>query len=747
MTRSILRFRWLAAALLLAVFGIAASPSAWADPPSRVVRLAYTNGAVSFSPAGEDEWVRAAVNRPLITGDRLWADVGSRAELRLGGSALRMGENTSVTLLNVDDRTTQLQLTQGILNLRVRRLDRDHVLEIDTPNLAYSVLRPGVYRIEVDPQGGWTQITLRSGEGEVFGQGSAFVVTQGQAYRFYGNNLRDYETYALAQPDEFDRWSSLRDRRSESSASARYVSQDVIGYEDLDEYGHWRTVAEYGPVWVPDRVPAGWAPYRDGHWAWVEPWGWTWVDDAPWGFAPSHYGRWTRVDQSWAWVPGPMTSRPVYAPAVVQFVGGGSRDSRAALTVAGIAAVAWFALAPHEVYRPSYQVSREYLTAVNTSNTTNINETHITNVINNTNVTNVVYVNQQVSGAVVAVPTASFAQSKPVANAALQVSNEAVMRAPVAAVAPVAPVKTSVTGAAPSASTKPPAEVAGRTVVAKTAPPPAPAPFAAKQTLLAAQAGKPLDAEAVAKLKPAAPPATAPVVKVVTAAASAAPLPPKPASASAAATAARSPQAPASINLPAEPTAAFRAASATAVPRPPEPTTRPGATAAAPQIAPQATPPNATKPPVEAARAPTPVPVPPSAPRSEQALRAAQPDRAASAREVPRPPSRAAEPAPSPRAEAVPPPRAPEAAPRSPVADERSARTATPVPRPPETARPAASAAVPPAPPRSVNAAPAASAGAAVPPRPEAPRASEARRAASEAHGAENRREPGEEKR
>ena len=228
------------------------------------------------------------MDRPLISGDRLWADVGLRAELRLGGSALRMGENTSVTLLNVDDRTTQLQVTQGILNLRVRRLDSDHVVEIDTPNLAYSVLRPGLYRIEVDPQGGWTQITLRSGEGQVFGQGSAFVVTQGRAYRFYGNDLRDYETYALAQPDEFYRWANLCDRRSENSASARYVSQDVIGYEDLDEYGRWHTVAEYGPVWVPDRVPSGWAPYRDGHWAWVEPWGWTWVDDAPWGFAPSH---------------------------------------------------------------------------------------------------------------------------------------------------------------------------------------------------------------------------------------------------------------------------------------------------------------------------------------------------------------------------------------------------------------------------------------------------------------------------
>ncbi len=69
-------------------------------------------------------------------------------------------------------------------------------------------------------------------------------------------------------------------------------------------------------------VPAGWAPYRNGHWAWIDPWGWTWVDDAPWGFAPFHYGRWTVVDDRWGWVPGPVRQRAVYAPALVAFIGG-----------------------------------------------------------------------------------------------------------------------------------------------------------------------------------------------------------------------------------------------------------------------------------------------------------------------------------------------------------------------------------------------------------------------------------------
>mgnify|MGYP006969297544 CR=1 FL=1 len=65
-----------------------------------------------------------------------------------------------------------------------------------------------------------------------------------------------------------------------------------------------------------------WAPYTTGRWAWVAPWGWTWVDVAPWGFAPFHYGRWVPRGPYWAWSPGRYVARPVYAPALVGWVGG-----------------------------------------------------------------------------------------------------------------------------------------------------------------------------------------------------------------------------------------------------------------------------------------------------------------------------------------------------------------------------------------------------------------------------------------
>jgi len=487
--------------------------SGWAsaDPPSRVARLGYTAGAVSFSPSGENDWVRATINRPLTSGDRLWVDAGARAEIQVGGAMVRMSDGTGVSVLNLDDRIAQLQLTQGTLNVRVRRFEPNQVFEVDTPNLAFTLQQPGEYRIAVDPDGNATTIVVRQGRGEVYGEGAAYVVDSRQAYRFMGTGLREYQQVDTPHLDDFDRWASDRDRSYDNSSSARYVSQDVVGYQDLDANGVWRSDASYGNVWVPNRVAAGWAPYRDGHWAWVDPWGWTWVDDAPWGFAVSHYGRWANLRGTWVWVPGPVRTRAYYAPALVAFVGG----ANFVLTISSgnVGGVAWFPLGPREVYRPAYPTSRSYFENVNRSNTV-INTTVINNTYNNTNVTNVVYVNRHVPGAVIAVPKTVFVQAQPVSRAAVRVSREMVASAPVAAIAPVAPTDRSLRGAAGPGDKQPPARVFERPVIARTAPPAAHAGFAAQQRQLAVTPGKPLDDAARRELKPAAA-APAPIVKVV----------------------------------------------------------------------------------------------------------------------------------------------------------------------------------------------------------------------------------------
>jgi len=483
------------------------------DPPSRVARLGYMEGSISLQPAGESEWVQAVANRPMTTGDKLWADKGSRAELQLGSAVIRLDANTGFSFLNLDDRTAQIQLTSGSLNISVRQLDRDNVFEVDTPNQAFSIYQPGSYRIEASEDGNYTVISVRAGEGESTGNGQNFTLHAGQKGTFTGTDSLTADVVQIGGPDQFDNWAYSREHRLDDSRSAQYVSHDVVGYDDLDDNGDWRDDPNYGHVWYPNRVSAGWAPYHEGHWDWIAPWGYTWVDDASWGYAPFHYGRWVTVGGRWGWVAGPVAVRAVYAPALVVFIGGGGGGFGGN--------VGWFPLGPREVYMPSYHVSREYVNRVNISNTT-VNNTTITNVYNTTiinkttNITNVTYVNRNVQGAVTAVPQRAFASAQPVGRVAVAVNAREIASAPMSSRVVVAPTRESVLGARAETANRvaaPPPAVANRQVIAKATPPPPPVPFVRQQQALAAHPGQPLARSEVQTLRPANVAATQPLVR------------------------------------------------------------------------------------------------------------------------------------------------------------------------------------------------------------------------------------------
>ena len=470
----------------------------WADdddPPARVARMNYSQGSVSFQPGGEGEWLEAVPNRPLTTNDNLWTDQNSRAELHIGSTAIRLGSETSLTFLELDDNTVQLRLAQGTALLRIRHLDDEDNVEIDTPNLAFRVQRNGEYRVDVHPDGRTTVIDVFQGRGEVIGAGNNYTVVAGQEASFAGDENLDYEIDPLPQPDSFDEWAFSRDRHEDDDRSSNYVSREMTGYEDLDDYGRWTYAGNYGPVWVPTAVPAGWAPYRFGHWVWIAPWGWTWVDDEPWGFAPFHYGRWCVVGRGWAWVPGPVAVRPVYAPALVAFVGGGGFNL--SISVGGGGGVAWFPLAPGDVYVPSYHVSRTYVNQVNVTNTV-VNVTKVTNVYNyyttnNTTVVNrVTYVNQTAPNAVTAVSRETFVNARPVRTNVVAVQAREIAQAPVRPAAPVEPVRTSVLGAGRPTSVAPPPTVARRQVVAERPPAQPSVPFNQRKDPLVARPVRPV---------------------------------------------------------------------------------------------------------------------------------------------------------------------------------------------------------------------------------------------------------------
>jgi hypothetical protein len=321
-----------------------------ADPPARIARVSYLTGSVSFRPAGLKQWVPASLSYPISTGAELWSDSNGRAEVHIGGSSAWLAPRTLVDLQDVADHATQLRVTRGELYMRVPRLARSDSYEIDTPDGAVSLLQDGAYRIDVSPDGRRSSITVRDGRAEVSAGDSTMELRSGQSLIITDRNAPLPGVTAALAVDDWERWADSRDLLDDQSLSLRYLSPDVVGFEALDNYGSWQIDADYGPVWVPE-VPAGWAPYRFGSWSWIDPWGWTWIDDAPWGFAPSHYGRWAFLQDEWAWVPGEIVDQPVYAPALVGFLGGSGFDLSLSLGDGG--AVAWFPLGAGRALYPA----------------------------------------------------------------------------------------------------------------------------------------------------------------------------------------------------------------------------------------------------------------------------------------------------------------------------------------------------------------------------------------------------------
>jgi len=476
----------------LAAAGIAAAQ----DPPSMAGRLSYVQGSVSFQPGGIDEWVPATVNRPLTTGDQIFSNEGSHAEIHIPGAVLRLGSRTAFQFLNLDDQNVQARLSEGPLIIRVSDLDTGN-LEIDTPNLAFTINAPGEYRIDTYPDTYQTYVTVRDGEGQVLGNGGSFTLHPREQAVVSGQDQdARYQIYEAPGLDAFDQWSMDRDRQYSRATYARYVSPYVVGAEDLDDNGDWRAYPEYGNVWIPRAVPAGWAPYQFGHWAWIDPWGWTWVDDAPWGFAPFHYGRWAYFDGTWGWVPGPVAVRPVYAPALVAWFGGSGFSI--GVSFGGGPAIGWFPLGPRDVYIPAYRATPTYVSRVNITNTTVINNVTVTNVYNNYLQRGTVSVNnysyRTVPGAVAVVPQTALVSARPVQDvvtrvAPSQVANVVAVRpAP-----PVAPEVASVLGRPVVANVARPAPaIVSRPVVAKSTPPPPPPSFQQRAARLVQDPGRPL---------------------------------------------------------------------------------------------------------------------------------------------------------------------------------------------------------------------------------------------------------------
>ena len=423
---------WRMAAAMAVFFGVIALPAqaqAEEELPARVARVAEFAGDVFLATEDRaNEWTPIGLNYPVTSGDNLWVGGDGHAEVDYGGGQFRMGGDTNLNVSRLDDRQMVLFVAQGRLAVRVRVLGAGDGARVDTPNAQIRLMRPGLYRIDVPPDRATTTVSVREGEAEVAFAGGIQQTLPGQSVILVGAEPEFADLRSPMPRDAFDAWSANRDRYYESGPAAGYVSPEMVGYADLDHYGAWETYPEYGNVWFPPEMAPGWAPYSDGYWTSVGGWGNTWVDAAPWGYAPSHYGRWVWFGRRWGWCPGRVSAHPAWSPAMVAWVGGA--DWGASLGNRG-PVYGWVPLGWREAFQPWWRgcgercwtrYNRPYSVVVPYVQRRSGPAQH--------------YVNTNVPGALSAVSGATLAERKPVAPNRIALPPRAGDAAPLLADAP-----------------------------------------------------------------------------------------------------------------------------------------------------------------------------------------------------------------------------------------------------------------------------------------------------------------------
>ena len=418
------------------------------DPPAVAGRLAAVTGSVSFHGAGETQWNGAALNYPVTNGEAFWTEPQASATLEIADSRVVMDDSTELDITALDQNTLAATEAQGAIFLQLNSLPSAQGVSFNTPRGTVQISAIGRYEIVAGDTNDATTVTVVEGSAHVSGNNLSLDIGPQQTATIGGTDTLAGNVGPMQQDTFLQAQLGLQRNRPRAALppQVRYMT----GASDLQQYGSFSQSAQYGQVWYPNDVANGWAPYRDGHWAYVQPWGWTWVDNARWGFAPFHYGRWVQVEDRWGWVAGEEAEAegspyPVYSPALVSFVdvGGAALAGVAigfgAAELAGGYAPGWIPLGPREPYYPWYHCRADYFGRINRPygvprDIIARGPTYINNVtINRTNV----FINRR--GAAVS-PAGAFARGQSMMGIARPLPERALAEArPVGARLPVRP--------------------------------------------------------------------------------------------------------------------------------------------------------------------------------------------------------------------------------------------------------------------------------------------------------------------
>ena len=347
-------------------------PAGEAETDQGVARISMMRGDVSTQRGDSGDWSAATLNAPVVSGDKVSTGDNARAEVQLDfANLLRMGPNSQANIANLTKTNIQIQLSQGVANYTVFK-DSEVEPEIDTPNVSiHPSHNDGSFRVEVQPDGD-TLVIVRKGEAQISTPQGSTEIRSGEMATVRGTSTdAQYKISSAPGGDDWDRWNNDRDRIIRSAEAWHHTNRYYTGSEDLDTYGRWKQVQDYGDVWVPNE-PDGWVPYRNGNWVYEPYYGWTWVGGEPWGWAPYHYGRWMYYDTGWAWWPGPVYGggfyRPLWAPAYVSFFGWGGGGWGVGAGVGGWGGFGWFPVGPCDRFNPWWGRGGGRFGAVNITN-------------------------------------------------------------------------------------------------------------------------------------------------------------------------------------------------------------------------------------------------------------------------------------------------------------------------------------------------------------------------------------------
>ena len=448
---------------------IAGAGATLTAPSGRVGRISLVSGSVEFRGPGDAQWSAASVNDPVATGVALRTGPQAQAEVRIGPDTIDLGQGTEIAVAKLDQPITEIAIGEGRIGVDIGRLDRGENLQIDLARGGVWLLDRGRYDIAAGAGEHPERIAALAGNARFVGGGADLPIASGYQLLPSSAGTATAKIETAGPPDEFDEWCDARTVDDSQLTALFFVSREMTGYAALDEAGDWQPGGKDGEVWVPRVSAAEWAPYRNGHWRWLAPWGWSWVDDQSWAFAPSHYGRWRFADGRWSWAPGQRSEHPVWAPAVVAFLG----TPGVGLSYADGPgpAIAWFPLAPGEVYWPGYTRDLDYIRALNRGNAVDFSAVRLgADGEPSAEITNAHFANRSFANVV---PRPIFVAGQPIADALLTIPDERLRDAPAIMgsprIGPPPPTSTRVATAAPQHEHQPSFPAVAATRSAKTA--------------------------------------------------------------------------------------------------------------------------------------------------------------------------------------------------------------------------------------------------------------------------------------